>query len=72
MRRAMEDSVSPEIFAPRIVSELKADPPEESFRFGHYSLLRLWGSATERTAWEERLFAELDRLTPEDDGRDGR
>jgi hypothetical protein len=67
MRAAVEQSMSPEIFAARIASELKAEPPEESFRFGHYSLLRLWQSATERTAWEERLFAELDRLTPQFD-----
>jgi hypothetical protein len=67
MRAAVEQSMSPEIFAARIASELKADPPEERFRFGHYSLLRVWQTATERTAWEERLFAELDRLTQEDD-----
>ena len=32
--------------------------------------MRLWESATERTAREVRLFSELDRLTPEDDGRE--
>ena len=67
MRAAVEQSVSPEAFAAEIASELKANPREESFRFGHYALLKLWESAIERSPWEEQLFAELDRLTPEYD-----
>jgi hypothetical protein len=67
MRAAVEQSVSPEAFAAEIASELKANPPEEFFRFGHYVLLRLWESANERSVWEEQMFAELDRLTPEYD-----
>lgn len=67
MRAALEKTLSPEEFAGQVVSELKANPPEESFRFGHYALLKLWESENQRSAWEERLFAELDRLTPQYD-----